>query len=83
MSSIDYTYMEELHRLREETPEEMACRMRDAYPDITAEDAKRLQKGLLAVLAPRSYADLMKSGKEYTALLAELKKKYRKRDGTQ
>jgi uncharacterized protein with HEPN domain len=59
-------------------PENIAEEVRETYPDITLEDAARLRDGLTAITKARTPADRYRIQREYKALHAELRSKYRK-----
>ena len=50
----------------------------DTYPHITIEDTGRIREGLLAVLDSKTASEQREREREYIALHAELKRKYRK-----
>lgn len=78
MKTISEIAREMIEGMKDRPPEETAREVRDTYPDITLEDAKRINDGLHALLTARTQADQDRLEKEYKALHAELKKKYRK-----
>lgn len=52
--------------------------LREEYPDITLEEAGRVRDSMVAMLTAKTQEEKEGLEKEYTALHAELKKKYKK-----
>ena len=67
-----------LEAMRNSPPETIADNVKDTYPDITTEDAQRIKDGLLAFMDSRTQREHSQREREYKALHAELRKKYRK-----
>lgn len=67
-----------LEAYREAPPEGTQEELQDTYKGITLEDAKRVKDGLLALLDSKTKEEQDRVVKEYKALHAELRKKYKK-----
>lgn len=67
-----------LHQLGNCPPENIAEEARETYPDITLEDAVRLRDGLASIVNAKTPADINRLQREYKALHAELRSKYKK-----
>lgn len=67
-----------LEEYRKAPPEGTQRELEDTYPAITLEDAKRVKAGMLALLDAKDRAEQRQREREYKALHAELKRKYRK-----
>ena len=78
MSSLRNLAVKILERMKNSPPEVTAAEVADTYPHISLEDAKRIQDGITDALGARSLEDRRRVLREYTALHAELRKKYRK-----
>ena len=70
-----------LEAYREAPPEGTQEELQDTYKGITLEDAKRVKDGLLALLDSKTREEQRQRQREYTALHAELRKKYKNRSG--
>lgn len=78
MKNFREVLIEHIESMKDRPPAEIAEEVRDTYPDITLEDAQRIGDGLIALLTARTLAEQKQREKEYTAIHAELKRKYRK-----
>lgn len=67
-----------LEAYREAPPEGTQEELQDTYKGITLEDAKRVKDGLLALLDSKTKEEQDRVTREYKALHAELRKKYKK-----
>lgn len=70
--------IERLEAYRIEPPEQTQEELRDTYPDISLEDAERVKTGLLSLLDAKDRREQSQREREYKALHAELKRKYKK-----
>lgn len=67
-----------LEAYRNAPPEQTQEELRDTYPDISLEDAERVKAGLLSLLDAKDRREQSQREREYKALHAELKRKYKK-----
>ena len=75
------TLRDMLERYMDTPPEITRENLKEKYPDITLEDARRVKEGLLAFIHSKTKQEQRQRGKEYKALHDELKKKYRSKGG--
>ena len=78
--SVDFKskIIKALGELKEAPSEYTQEELRETYPAITLEDAKRVKQSLLDLLEAKTEAERVKAEKAYKAVHAELRKKYKK-----
>ena len=67
-----------LEAMRNSPPEAIADSVKDTYPAITLEDAQRIRDSFLALVDSKTQEEHSRREREYKALHAELREKYRK-----
>lgn len=70
-----------LEEYRQTPPEGTQAELQDTYSGITLEDAKRVKEGLTALLDSQTREEQRQREREYKALHAELRKKYKRKSG--
>lgn len=70
-----------LEEYRQAPPESTQEELQDTYSGITLEDAKRVKEGLTALLDSHTREEQRLREREYKALHAELRKKYKRKSG--
>lgn len=71
-----------LEEYRQAPPEGTQEELQDTYKGITLEDAKRVKEGLTALLDSKTREEQRQREREYKALHAELRKKYKRKSGS-
>lgn len=70
-----------LEEYRQAPPDGTQEELQDTYKGITLEDAKRVKEGLTALLDSKTRKEQRQREREYKALHAELRKKYKRKSG--
>ena len=76
--TIGEALREALEKEKLKTPEELQQQLEDTYRGITKEDAVRIRDGMTALLDANTKQERDQVAKDYKALIAELKRKYKK-----
>lgn len=71
-------FLEVLEEYRIAPPEGTREELSDTYPAITLEDAERVKAGLVAIMDAKDSKEQNRRIRDYKALHAELKRKYKK-----
>lgn len=70
-----------LNAYREIAPERIKEDLEDTYPDITLQDALRIKTGMLDLFNCKTKEEQRQRERDYKALHAEMKRKYKTKSG--